>query len=330
MVDLDSISSAMKRNIVTIFVLLSILYSDSQIQKDTFENLYTIIGIATITILFWFKGTLQKYDLNFMIVLYGLYIITIYGYTFYQWEKSALKTDKDCSLSIPRTKKFNDIKYYLYRIIYLTTVIVIITLIQSKLDKGGITSDKTSGKWWSPSPQNFIVILPILLPFLTEFINEIVNTIDSYANNDKNNINPERLLSSFMLGDTKTSIFTPRIIMPLILYGVIIYISYSKNENSLIPISLLLIFIIGFSFWMRYTFVQDCSIVKKKDISKTKDFELFCAFEKYGGIQALIATCFLVSMLSYIKNTTFKLFIFIIIGLASGLLSSVFIINLKS
>ena len=329
MVDFSNILNTLKTNIITIFVLISIIYSDSQIQKDTLNNLKTILGISILTIFFWFKGTLLKYDLNFMLVLYGLYVITIYGYTFYQWEKSSLKTDKDCSFSIPRTKKFNDIKYYFYRIIYLTTVIVIITLIQSKLDKGGISSDKTSDKWWYPSPQNFIVILPILLPFLTEFVNEIVDAWDN-RNDDKNSINPESLLSSFMLGDTKKSVFTPRILLPLALYIVIIYISYSKNENSLMPISLLLIFVIGFSFWMRYTFVQDCSIAKKKDISKTKEFELFCAFEKYGGIQALIATCFLVSMLSYIKNTTFKLFIFIIIGLASGLLSSVFIINLKS
>ena len=43
-----------------------------------------------------------------MLVLYGLYVITIYGYTFYQWNKSSLKTDKECSFSIPRTKNFNE------------------------------------------------------------------------------------------------------------------------------------------------------------------------------------------------------------------------------
>ena len=82
---------------------------------------------------------------------------------------------------------------------------------------------------------------------------------------------------------------------------------------------------------MRTIFIQDCSLVDyEKDISKTKDFDLLCIFEKYGGIQALIATCFLVSMLSYVKSPTYKLFIFMIIGLASGLLSTVFILNLKS
>ena len=86
-----------------------------------------------------------------MLVLYGLYVITIYGYTFYQWNKSSLKTDKECSFSIPRTKNFNDSKYYLYRIIYLTTTIVIITLIQNLLDEGGDLST------WKINPQNFFV-----------------------------------------------------------------------------------------------------------------------------------------------------------------------------
>jgi hypothetical protein len=84
---------------------------------------------------------------------------------------------------------------------------------------------------------------------------------------------------------------------------------------------------------MRTIFVQDCSLKPNKDISKDKDKDpgekFLCLFEKYGGLQAIIATCFLINMLSYIKNPVYKLFIFIIIGLASGLLSSVFILNLK-
>tara|TARA_B100001094_G_scaffold148076_1_gene143420 strand:- start:206 stop:1186 length:981 start_codon:yes stop_codon:yes gene_type:complete len=326
MVEFDKIFSAMKRNIITILVLISIIYSDSQIQKSTFENAYTIIGISILTILFWFKGTLQNYDLKIMLVLYGLYVITIYGYTFYQWNKSSLKTEKECSFSIPRTKNFNDSKYYLYRIIYLTTTIVIITLIQNLLDEGGDLST------WKINPQNFVVMLPILLPILTELINGIVNTVDTNVLNNKNTINPESLLSSFMLGDTKKDIFTSRLIMPVVFYIFMIGYSYycSYNYKSTTPIYVLLLFIIGFSVWMRTIFVQDCSLAEKKDISKAKDFDLLCIFEKYGGIQALIATCFLVSMLSYVKSPTYKLFIFMIMGLASGLLSTVFILNLKS
>lgn len=337
MVDLDKIISAMKRNIITILVLISIIYSDSLIQRDVLDNLFTLIAISVLTLLFWFKGTLQYYtDVKIMLVLYGLYIVTIYGYTFYQWKKSAQKTDKECSITIPRTKNFNDPKYYLYRVIYLTTTIVIIILIQNLLDKGGSLSEKMSDKRWLPSPQNFVVILPALLPILTETVNGIINLIDTEYFENKNTINPESLLSSFMLGDTKTSLLTPRIIMPMLLYIIIIlystgclpYFSYDNQNKT--PIYLLLIFIIGFSFWMRTIFVQDCSLAEKKDISKEKDFDIFCLFEKYGGIQAIIATCFLVNMLSYIGNPTYKLFIFSIIGLASGLLSSIFILNLKS
>jgi len=111
-----------------------------------------------------------------------------------------------------------------------------------------------------------------------------------------------------------------------------IYSFYSSYYvESTAPIYILLIFMIGFSFWMRTIFVQDCSLKPNKDISKDKDAEgkFLCLFEKYGGLQAIIATCFLINMLSYIENPVYKLFVFIILGLGSGLLSSVFILNLK-
>jgi hypothetical protein len=91
---------------------------------------------------------------------------------------------------------------------------------------------------------------------------------------------------------------------------------------------------IGFSFWMRTIFIQDCSLKKDKDISSDKDSDdidnIICKFEKYGGLQAILATCFLINMLSYIKNPVYKLFTFIIILISSGLLTSIFILNIKN
>lgn len=326
MVDFDKFFDIIKKNIITIFVLISIIYSDSKIQKDTFNNIKTIISILILTILFWFRGKIQTYDTNIMLVLYSLYVITIYGYTFYQWDVSSRKTDKECSFTIPRTKNFNDLKYYLYRVIYLTTTIVIITLIQNILDKGGDLST------WKINPQNFVIILPLLLPFLTELVNAIVNFIDVELLDNKYSINPESLLSNFMLGDSKSDIFTFRLIMPVLFYILVVGYAYycSYIYQSTTPIYILLMFTIGFSIWMRTIFIQNCSLSDKKDIAKTENYNIFCIFEKYGGVQTMIATCFLVSMLSYIKNPTYKLFIFMIVGLASGLLSSIFILNLKS
>ena len=138
-----------------------------------------------------------------------------------------------------------------------------------------------------------------------------------------------------MLGDSKSDILTSRLVMPIAFYLLLILYAFisSYYGESTIPIYIMLIFMIGFSFWMRTIFVQDCSLKANKDISKDKDEDdvekFLCKFEKYGGLQAIIATCFLINMLSYIKNPVYKLFVFIILGLGSGLLSTVFMLNLK-
>jgi len=316
--------SPLKTNIFVVFVLIAILYSDSAIQKDTFDNPITLLSVAIVSLLFCFKGSLKSYgDIPFLLV-YGIYVVTIYGYTFYQWQLSSKKTDTDCSLTIPRTKNFSKSQYYLYRIMYLTTIIVIVVLIQHLLDKGGGIST------WRINPQNFVVILPFLLPMMTEIINGIVGLFSS----SEYSINPESLLVNFMLGDSKNEILSSRIYMTTLFYLLIVGYAYysSYYGESSTPIYILLLFVIGFSVWMRTIFVQDCSLKENKDISKVKDDDvegIVCKFEKYGGLQAILATCFMINMLSYIKNPTYKLFIFIIIGLGSGFLSSLFIINLK-
>ena len=313
----------LKTNIFVIFVLISILYSDNEIQSETFDNPITLLTVAMVSLLFCFKGSFKKLGDTVYLLIYGLYVVTIYGYTFYQWQISSKKTDSDCSLTIPRTKNFSKSQYYLYRVIYLTTIIVVVVLIQNLLDKGGNIST------WI-NPQTVVVMLPLILPIMTEIINGIV----SAASADEYSINPESLLVNFMLGDSKNEILSSRIYMTtsfyLLILGYAYYCSYYGQSST--PIYIILILVIGFSLWMRTIFVQDCSLKESKDISKVKDDDMegiVCKFEKYGGLQGILATCFMVNMLSYIKNPTYKLFIFIIIGLGSGFLSSLFIINLK-
>lgn len=320
---LKQLFGSLKQNIVVVLVFIFIFYSDNQIDN---ENHMTLLSIFIISVLFSFKGTISKFGDTPMLMVYGLYIITIYGYTFYQWQVSAKKTDKECSITIPRTKNFSKSQYYLYRIMYLTTIIVVVVLIQNLLDKGGDLST------WKINPQNFVVMLPFILPFFTELVNGLVSSIPS---DNEYSINPESLLANFMLGDSKSDILTGRLVMPMAFYLLLILYAFisSYYGESTTPIYIMLIFMIGFSFWMRTIFVQDCSLKPNKDISKDKDEDnvekFLCKFEKYGGLQAIIATCFLINMLSYIKNPVYKLFVFIIIGLGSGLLSTVFMLNLK-
>lgn len=319
---LNNLLSSLKQNIVVVLVFICIFYSDNEIDN---ENHMTLLSIFIISVLFSFKGTINKLGDTPMLLIYGLYIITIYGYTFYQWQVSAKKTNKECSITIPRTKNFSKSQYYLYRIMYLTSIIVIVVLIQNLLDKGGDLST------WKINPQNFVVMLPFILPFFTELVNGLV----SLSSDEEYSINPESLLANFMLGDSKSDILTGRLVMPMAFYLLLILYAFisSYYGESTTPIYIMLIFMIGFSFWMRTIFIQDCSLKPNKDISKDKDEDdvekFLCKFEKYGGLQAIIATCFLINMLSYIKNPVYKLFVFIILGLGSGLLSTVFMLNLK-
>ena len=119
--------------IILFLVLVFIIHSDKEIRGGDFtdlpENIFTILSIFFITLLFVIKGYINKLGDTPMLLVYGLYIITIYGYTFYQWNVSSKKTDKECSITIPRTKNFSKSQYYLYRIMYITTIIVIVVLI---------------------------------------------------------------------------------------------------------------------------------------------------------------------------------------------------------
>ena len=323
------------QSVIIILVFICIFYSDKEIRGSDFfdlpENWKTLISIFIISVIFSLKGYINKLGDTPLLLVYGLYLVTIYGYTFYQWDMSAKKTDTACGITIPRTKNFSKNQYYLYRIMYLTTIIVIVVLIQNLLDKGGNLSEKMIEKQWLPSPQNFVVMLPFILPFFTELVNGLV----SLSSNEEYSINPESLLANFMLGDSKSDILTGRLVMPMAFYLLLILYAFisSYYGESTTPIYIMLIFMIGFSFWMRTIFVQDCSLKPNKDISKDKDEDdvekFLCKFEKYGGLQAIIATCFLINMLSYIKNPVYKLFVFIILGLGSGLLSTVFMLNLK-
>ena len=301
--------------IILFLVLVFIIHSDKEIRGSDFfdlpENIFTILSIFFITLLFAIKGYINKLGDTPMLLVYGLYIITIYGYTFYQWDISAKKTDTECSMTIPRTKNFSKNQYYLYRIMYLTTIIIIVVLIQNLLDKSGGEGLPIIGFTLGST---FNMLIPFLLPILTEFVNGLVSLLPE----KEYSINPESLLANFMLGDSKNSLwgmFWPRLTMPIAFYLLLmIYAFYSSYYGeSKLPIYLLLIFVIGFSFWMRTIFVQDCSLKPNKDISKDKDKDpgekFLCLFEKYGGLQAIIATCFLINMLSYIKNPVYKLFI---------------------
>jgi hypothetical protein len=327
--------------IVVSCVVLSISYNDFEIngsgdfgewlKSPGGKMILPLVMISSLFLLFKNSGNVKGLlGDKFTYLIYGLYVISIYSYTFYQWDISSKQTNNECSLSIPRTKNFSKSQYYLYRVMYLATIIMIVILIQHLTDKGGNLSIPIIGITLGT---NFTMLLPLLLPIMTETINSLISYYDSVTETGYE-INPESLLVNFMLGDSKNDLLDRRLIGPIIFYLLLMAYAYysSYYEGSSSPIYILLAFVMGFSVWMRTIFVQDCSLKTSKNISKVGDEEvegLKCKFEKYGGLQAIIATCFMINILSYIKNPTYKLFIFVIIGLSSGLISSLFIMNLK-
>lgn len=321
--------------IIVLLVLIFILYSDYRLLNKV--NWGALLYVFIVSILFLFSGLINIGDIP-MLIVYGVYIVTIYGYTFYQWYASSNNTVKDCSMTIPRTEVFSKYQYYIYRIMYLITIIVIVVLMQNLLDNGEKLSKKISENQWIPSHQKIVIILPFILPLLTETVNWFVSLFPSTSGNEYS-INPESLLANFMLGDSnsdpKKAGTWIRLIWVVLFYMILIGYSFhfGFSQGSKTPIFLILIFMIGFSFWMRAIFIQDCSLNPDKDIYKDKENEevignLACTFEKYGGLQAIIATCFLINMLSYIKEIPYKILVFIIILLGSGLLTNLFILNI--
>ena len=72
--------------IIIILVLIFIIHSDKEIRGGDFtdlpENIFTILSIFFITLLFAIKGYINKLGDTPMLLVYGLYLVTIYGYTF--------------------------------------------------------------------------------------------------------------------------------------------------------------------------------------------------------------------------------------------------------
>lgn len=264
---------------------------------------------------------------NFLqLFLLGLFSIASISYTIYEWDTN--KNSSTCNAIIPKSTYFNSADYYVYRLLYLATLIVLVTLLQFKIDDSNFSPLGIDKK----NLHKLLFLIPFIIPMLTELVTVITNKLPGP------DVNPESLLLNFIKGNNKEwKNQWARSIMPFLFYTLLMggamgsINGYVGNDGGKTIIYIILLFLIFFSFIMRTLFIQDCSLDKDIDKSKKKEFkqQLACAIEKYGGLQTMFNITLIIIIVYHINKPSFKLLFFIIICLASWGLSNTYILNIK-
>ena len=318
--------------ILMVAVLISILFNDLTHLKFNgyIFTITSIMAFVTIGVFLQFSGDGKSSQIQLFML--GLYIIFVTGYTIYQWSRLYDEGSSECGFLLPHSDNFNKEQYHLYRIIYLVTIIAIVSLLQFKVDSEGF---KLPG---GISPHNFLFMSPLILPLLTELIDWLMNLFYS----EEKSSNPETLLANFFLGNSEwpEEWGNLRIVMPIIFYLILIFVmidsSYGFSFSSLFPtkgntsIYLCLFIVVFFSFIMRTIFIQDCSLEDSNKLSEIEgsDFtnRVECVFEKYGGIQTMACISLVILLIYHVKNPVYKILFFMIICLGSWALSTTYML----
>lgn len=316
---------------IILFITMLLIIISNYI-KDGIRNKKEIITIlitsliCIITIIYTiYSGSNPGIKTNYVqLFLMGIFTIASLGYTIYEWD--TIDKDSSCDAIIPKSNNFNSGDYYVYRVIYLITLIILVLILQYKID------DLSFSFIEKKNLHKLLFLIPFILPILTEFFTWVTNT---FTDPD---INPESLLLNFIKGDNKGwGDQWSRSIMPFVFYIILMTLAILSSMGKIgtdggkTAIYIIIIFLIFFSFIMRTLFVQDCSLDKNIDKSnKTKILQKWaCAIEKYGGLQSMINVSLIIIIIYHINNPAYKLLFFIIIILGSWGLSATYILNLK-
>ena len=282
---------------------------------------------------------------NIYLLLLGAFSIASIGYTIYEWNTIKPDSDNNCNFVIPTSSKFTDdedsTNYYIYRTLYLITLIVLVVVLQFKVDDSTFSPFNME----KGTLHKVLFLLPFIMPALTELFTLITNAVLD----DEHKLKPETLLLNFIKGDSKKDLISDgdeygsllRSVMPILLYltlmGIAILSGMGRigTDGGKTAIYMITGFLIFFSFIMRTLFVQDCVIKDPKKVvgapateadGGTSSFS--CSFEKYGGIQTMLNVCLIIIIIYHVDKPSYKLLFFIIILLASWALSSTYMLNL--
>ncbi len=311
---------------IMLIIICSITINEFNLNEEA-EDKWLLLGtwlmfFLTCGSMYTFKDDSENKN-KIQLFFLGLFTVSAIGYTIFQWEVLSEEGKSDCGYLIPHTNNFNSSDYYLYRVIYLITLIVLVSILQFKIDEKDFYIPKSLENYI----HLFLFSIPFILPMMTEFFTYITNLLPGPK------INPESLLSNFVTGDSKKEEgVILRSIMPILFYTILMFLAilsskgYFGTDRGETAIYIILIFIMGFSFIMRTTFIQDCSL--EKDVSENEGN--LCFLEKYGGIQSMFCVCLIIILIYHIQNPTYKILYFIIICLGSWALSTTYILNRKT
>ena len=260
-----------------------------------------------------------------------------------------------CSIILPTSNQFQTKEYRFYRFIYYVTLIILASCAANNINIGGYFS-------------NIIALSPFIVPLFMEVINDIMEFLKPESSNDAT-LSPELLLIHFMRGKggvgtagspnvTKTvgtetwlegtdPFFNAHLMFSMIFYiilmlGVVIYSQgFYGYQQSNTPIYIATIMLIGFSFFMRYIFIQDCSINavddnlpdtdntagNRKTRTEVSKREISCIIEKYGGVQMMLCASLIIMILTRInkkedKALAFGVMILLTYGISQTLIST--------
>ena len=332
--------------IIIFGVIASMGINDYYIDKSSNVVLLSNAILGFITVVALFSSKINQMSSKIPIFLLGIFIVSAIGYSVYQWKQlTEDDANEECGFLLPSSNQFSGEavgEYNLYRILYLTTLIVIVSLLQFKVDGPNFNLYGVPSKLLSV----FLFLTPIVLPLLTEMVDTVMNMVFP----DDLKSNPESLLSNFVLGVSKLpgedDSFNIRMIFPIIFYLLLMFITVDSSygitsfwgpqsaDKGGLSIKIAIFFVIFFPFIMRTIFVQDCSLESDKNISETDEESVnlwdrsLCVVEKYGGVQTLMCISLIILLIYNINNPIYKILFFLIICLGSWALSTTYMLNI--
>lgn len=338
---------------IIIAIMALLLYSNNNKGRELGNNLNTKVLIVTGSICIanliytGYSATSDNINKdNIYLLLLGIFSIASIGYTIYEWD--TMTVDDECSIVIPTSSKFSGKNnpdsgnYYIYRTMYLMTLIVLVVVLQFKVDDSTFSPLNMDKR----TLHMVLFSLPFIMPALTELVTLITNAILGVEGTPK--LKPETLLLNFIKGDSKEPLTKDsaeygsllRTVMPILLYltlmGIAILSGMGKigTDGGTTAIFIIAGFLIFFSFIMRTLFVQDCVINDSDKVvgAPTTDTDddttsLPCLFEKYGGIQTMLNISLIIIIIYHVEKPIYKLLFFTVIMLASWGLSSTYLLN---
>ena len=333
----------MESKLVISFIIFGVITSmginDLNIEKSSGSVLIANIALGFLTCISLYWRQLDKISPKIPIFSLGIFIVSAIGYSIYQWSQSTLDdTNTECGILLPSSTNFNSGEYNLYRIIYLFTLIVIVSLMQFKIDGNSFSLIGVPSKYLSI----FLFLTPVVLPILTELVDGIMNKI--YPVEDKSN--PESLLANFVFGEPSLpSSFNIRMGFPILFYIILMFITIDSSygitsfwgqknaDTGSLSIKIAIFFVIFFPFVMRTIFIQNCSLEKDKNIEKeavsaSTWTTIKCSLEKYGGLQTMMCISLIILLIYNINNPIYKILFFLILCLGSWGLSTTYMLSL--